>query len=305
MPQIAANGIQLEYEEFGPANGEPILLIMGLGAQLTRWPLGLIEMLSARGYRAIRYDNRDVGLSERLHSAGPANLAELMADLAAGRKPKAAYTLNDMANDAVGLLTGLRIGRAHIVGASMGGMIAQMVAANHPERTLSLTSIMSSTGNGALPPAKPEAMAVLMTRPESQGLEAIVAHGIRAQRTIGSPAYPASDAELRARIEEDFDRAYYPDGFSRQMAAIVASGDRREALKKISAPTIVLHGADDPLVPIEGGRDTAANIDGAELRIVAGMGHDLPTALFPVVVEAIEAAVVRARSSRGEALAAR
>jgi pimeloyl-ACP methyl ester carboxylesterase len=306
MPQIAANGITLEYEDFGPARGEAILLIMGLGAQLTRWPLGLIEMLTARGYRVIRYDNRDVGLSHRFHAAGPANVAQIMADAMAGKAPKAAYTLNDMANDAAGLLAALKIHRAHIVGASMGGMIAQMVAANHPQRTLSLTSIMSSTGNRALPPAKPEAMAVLMTRPESQELEAIILHGMRAQKTIGSPAYPASDAELRARIEEDFRRAYYPDGFSRQMAAIIASGDRREALRKIMAPTVVLHGADDPLVPIDGGRDTAANITGAELRVVPGMGHDLPVELFSVAVEAIEAAATRARaSSTGEALAAR
>lgn len=306
MAQIAANGIKLEYEDFGPVTGEPILLIMGLGAQLTRWPLGLIQMLTARFYRVIRYDNRDVGLSQRFHSAGPANVAQIMADAMAGKPPKSAYTLNDMADDAAGLLDALKIRRAHIVGASMGGMIAQMVAANHPERTCSLTSIMSSTGNRALPPAKPEAMEVLMTRPESQELEAIVTHGMRAQKTIGSPAYPATDAELRARIEEDFRRAYYPDGFSRQMAAIMASGDRREALKKITAPTVVLHGADDPLVPIDGGRDTAANISGAELRIVPGMGHDLPAQVFSAVVEAIEAAAARARSqSTGEALAAR
>jgi pimeloyl-ACP methyl ester carboxylesterase len=210
-----------------------------------------------------------------------------------------------MADDAVGLLDALKIRRAHIVGASMGGMIAQMVAANHPERTLSLTSIMSSTGNHALPQAKPEAMAVLMTRPESQDLAAIVAHGIRAQRTIGSPAYPATDAELGARIQEDFRRAYYPEGFSRQMAAILASGDRRAALKKITAPTVVLHGADDPLVPVDAGRDTAANINGAELRMVPGMGHDLPAALYPVVVEAIEAAAARSRIRLSEALAAK
>ncbi len=306
MAQIAANGIKLEYEDFGPVTGEPILLIMGLGAQLTRWPLGLIQMLTARFYRVIRYDNRDVGLSQRFHSAGPANVAQIMADAMAGKPPKSAYTLNDMADDAAGLLDALKIRRAHIVGASMGGMIAQMVAANHPERTCSLTSIMSSTGNRALPPAKPEAMEVLMTRPESQELEAIVTHGMRAQKTIGSPAYPATDAELRARIEEDFRRAYYPDGFSRQMAAIMASGDRREALKKITAPTVVLHGADDPLVPIDGGPDTAPNISGAELRIVPGMGHDLPAQVFSAVVEAIEAAAARARSqSTGEALAAR
>ena len=305
MPQVTANGIRLEYEEFGHTKDEPILLIMGLGAQLTRWPLGFIEMLTARSYRVIRFDNRDVGLSERFHAPGPANVAQLMAEMLAGKAPNAPYMLNDMADDAVGLLDALKIRSAHIVGASMGGMIAQMVAAGHATRTLSLTSIMSSTGNRALPPAKPEAMAVLMTRPESQELEAIVTHGIRAQRTIGSPAYPASDAELRERIEEDFRRAYYPDGFSRQMAAIVASGDRREALKKITAPTVVLHGADDPLVPVDAGRDTAANIKGAELRIVPGMGHDLPAALYSVVVEAIEAAAARARIRFSEAIAAR
>ncbi len=165
MARIRANGIDLEYEEFGPKTGEPILLIMGLGGQLTRWPLEFIELLTARGYRVIRYDNRDVGLSHKFDSAGPADIPRMMAETALGKKPAAAYTLDDMADDAAGLLDALRIEKAHIVGASMGGMIGQLVAANHPEKTLSLTSIMSTTGNSALPPPKPEAMAVLLNRP--------------------------------------------------------------------------------------------------------------------------------------------
>jgi pimeloyl-ACP methyl ester carboxylesterase len=297
MPQIRANNIAIEVESFGPQSGETILLVMGLGAQLTRWPLGLIEMLTARGFRVIRFDNRDVGLSERFHSAGPANVPQILADVAAGKQPSAAYTLTDMAADAAGVLQALDVKRAHIVGASMGGMIAQMVAARHQAQTISLTSIMSSTGNRAVPPAKPEAMAVLLTRADPSDFEAFIAQGIKSQKTIGSPRYPANEGELRERIIADFKRAYYPDGFSRQMAAIMASGDRREDLRRIAVPTVVLHGADDPLVPVEGGKDTAENIKGAELRIVPGMGHDLPAALFPVVVEAVEAAASRARAT--------
>jgi pimeloyl-ACP methyl ester carboxylesterase len=295
MPQISANNIKLEYEEFGPRSGEPVLLIMGLGAQLTRWPLGLIGLLTAKGYRVIRYDNRDVGLSHRFHAHGPANIAQIMTDRMTGKTPSAAYLVNDMADDAAGLLDALGIDRAHIVGASMGGMIAQMVAANHPKRVLSLTSIMSATGNPATPPAKPEAMAVLTNRPDSTAIEDIVANGIKAQRTIGSPAYPAPEAEMRERIIADFTRAFYPEGFTRQMAAIVASGDRREAVRKIAAPTLVIHGADDPLVPVEGGRDTAENINGAELMIIPGMGHDLPAQLHATVADAIDKVAKRAR----------
>lgn len=296
MAQVEANGITIEAEAFGPASGETILLVMGLGAQLTRWPLALIERLTERGYRVIRYDNRDVGLSHKFHEAGPADIGALMAAAAAGKPLKVAYSLNAMAADGVGVLDAFEVRRAHIVGASMGGMIAQLIAALHPERTLSLTSIMSSTGNPALPPATPEAMAVLMTRPDPNDFEAMIAQGIKAQKTIGSPAYPANEDELRERSIADFKRSNYPDGFGRQMAAIMACGDRRETLKRVQAPTVVLHGADDPLVPVEGGKDTAASIAGAELRIVPGMGHDLPAPLYPVVVEAIEAAAKRARA---------
>jgi pimeloyl-ACP methyl ester carboxylesterase len=296
MAQVKANGITIEAEAFGPPSGETILLVMGLGAQMTRWPLELIEKLTERGYRVIRYDNRDVGLSHKFHEAGPADIGALMAAAATGKPLKVAYSLDAMAADGVGVLDAFGVRRAHIVGASMGGMIAQLIAALHPERTLSLTSIMSSTGNPALPPATPEAMAVLMTRPDPNDFEAMIAQGIKAQKTIGSPAYPANEDELRARSIADFKRSNYPDGFGRQMAAIMACGDRRETLKRIKAPTVVLHGADDPLVPVEGGKDTASSIAGAELRVVPGMGHDLPAPLFPVVVEAIEAAAKRARA---------
>ena len=296
MTQITANRLRIEAETFGPDTGETILLIMGLGAQLTRWPLGLIDLLTKRGYRVIRFDNRDVGLSQKFHEAGPADMAAIMQALAAGQKPVSAYTLHDMAADAAGVLAAFSVQRAHIVGASMGGMIAQLVAVNHPERTLSLTSIMSTTGNPSLPPAKPEAMAVLMTRPPANDFEAFVTHGIKAQKTIGSPGYPTDEAELRARIVADFQRSNYIDGVGRQMAAIAACGDRREVLKGIVAPTVVVHGESDPLVPIEGGRDTAANIRGAEFRSVPGMGHDLPAALYATVSDAIEAAAARSRA---------
>ncbi len=203
MARIHANGIDIEYEEFGPKTGEPILLIMGLGGQLTRWPLEFIELLTARGYRVIRYDNRDVGLSQKLDSAGPADIARIMSDMAQGKKPSAAYTLDDMANDAVGLLDALRIEKAHIVGASMGGMIGQLVAANHAEKTLSFTSIMSTTGNPNLPPSKPEAMAVLMNRPSGNDMQSYIEAGVKAYATIGSPGYPTDEKEIRRRVAEE------------------------------------------------------------------------------------------------------
>jgi pimeloyl-ACP methyl ester carboxylesterase len=220
-------------------------------------------------------------------------MAAIMAARMAGKPVEAAYTLDDMADDAAGLLDALNIARAHIVGASMGGMIAQVFAARHPGKTLSLTSIMSSTGNPDLPPAKPEAMAVLMNRPDPDDFKALVEHAVKSQMTVGSPGYPPDPAMLKRQAVADLNRSTYPVGVSRQMAAIMASGDRRAALKAIKAPTVVLHGLDDPLVPVEGGRDTAANIVDAELREIPGMGHDLPAALYAAVVDAVLAAASR------------
>ncbi len=287
MTQIAANGIQIEYEAYGEPANPPMLLIMGLGAQLTLWPIELVEALVARGYHVIRYDNRDIGLSTKFDSAGMPDMAAVGLALMTGRTPSLPYTLTDMAADAVALLDALGIARAHIVGASMGGMIAQLVAATWPTRVLSLTSIMSTTGNREVPPARPEAMAVLTNRPTSADLPTMLDFGMAAARTIGSPAYPAAEARLRANIERDFTRSFYPVGAARQMAAIMADGDRRERLKAVTAPTLVIHGEADPLVPIEGGKDTANSIAGAKLHLIPGMGHDLPLALVEEVAEAI------------------
>ena len=295
MAQAKVNGIYLEYEVHGPEDGAPLLLIMGLGAQMTRWPALLYEKLVARGMKVVRFDNRDVGLSQKF--AGAPNLADVIAALAAGEEPTLPYTLDDMAADAVGLLDFLGIERAHIAGASMGGMIGQLVAADYPGRVLSLTSIMSTTGNPSLPRATPEAMAVLTTRaPDPMTNEkAFLDHSVRSARTIGSPAFPFDEAFLRARALSDAKRCYEPAGVARQLAAITANGDRRAKLAKITAPVVVVHGEADPLVPVDGGRDTAASIATAELQIVRGMGHDIPPALYDVIVDAIGRAVARAR----------
>ena len=283
-----ANGIEIEYEAFGEPSNPAVLLIMGLAAQLTRWPLPFVEDLVGRGYYVIRYDNRDVGLSTKFDDAPVPALPALIGAMMTGQKPDVPYTLNDMAADAVGLLDALDIRRAHVMGASMGGMIAQLVAATYPDRLLSLTSIMSSTGNPGLPPSKPEAMAVLTSRPTGSDREAAIAHGIRTERVIGSPGYPVEESVLRTRVERDFDRMNYPAGAGRQLAAVVSNGDRRAAIATIKVPTMVIHGADDPLVPVEAGRDTAANIAGAEITEIPGMGHNLPEALIPAVLDAFE-----------------
>ena len=298
MPQVKANGIEIEYESFGPADRDAVLLIMGFSAQLTMWPTELCEELVSRGYRVIRYDNRDVGLSAKLEAKGIPDMEKLFGALMTGAAVEAPYSLDDMAADAAGLLDALKIERAHIVGASMGGMIAQLVAANHPEKTLSLTSIMSNTGNPDLPQGSPEAMgALLAPAPAPDDIEAIIARGINTWKVIGSPGYPTDDQQLRQWVMRDAKRSYYPQGVTRQFAAIVANGDRRPKLKTIKAPTVVLHGADDPLVPVAGGKDTADNIPGAELRVIPGMGHDFPLGLVPVFADAIEAAARRAASA--------
>ncbi|WP_312163049.1 alpha/beta hydrolase [Phenylobacterium sp.] len=297
MPTITANGISLYYEAHGPESGEPILLIMGLGAQMTRWPLGFIELLTARGHHVVAFDNRDCGLSHRFDEAGPADMPAIYGALLKGEKPNAAYLLADMAADAVGLLDALGIRKAHVVGASMGGMIAQTVAAEHPGRVLSLTSIMSTTGNPAVPPATPEASQRLTgVAPDPKAdIEAFLDYGMASAKVIGSPGYPVEPAEQRAQLRADYERAFYPVGVSRQMAAIVASGDRRAALATITAPTIVIHGEDDPLVRKEGGEDTAATIPGATLHLIPGMGHNLPKPLWGPVVDLIGEVTARAR----------
>ena len=287
MARIRANGLDLEYETHGPEHGPPMLLIMGLGAQLTMWPTPFVEALGRRGYRVIRFDNRDCGLSTKFSAAGTPNIYALVLARMFGMRPRVPYTLADMAEDAVGLLDALAIRHAHVVGASMGGMIAQHVAARHPDRVLSLASIMSTTGNPALPRPRREALRVLLRRPRANDLEAAVAHGIRTAKAIGSPRYPVDEAALASRVRAIVSRMHYPPGISRQLAAIISDGDRRAMLRGIRVPTVVIHGTADPLMPVAGGRDTAANIPGARLVEFDGMGHNMPIELIPHIADAI------------------
>ncbi len=298
MARIKAGDLHLEHDAHGDPSGEPLLLIMGLGAQMTRWSQSFVDQLAARGFRVIRFDNRDVGLSDRLDHVGPPDMAAIFGAVSRGEAPPVAYDLSHMAGDAVALLDALGIASAHIVGASMGGMIAQLVAADHPARTLSLTSIMSTTGHPDLPRATPEAVARLgAPAPDPrEDLEAYVAHSIVSARVMGSPAYPVPEAELREQAISTVERAYYPVGFQRQYAAILASPERRSKLAGVTAPAVVIHGKADPLVPVEGGRDTATAIPGAELVEIEGMGHDIPVPLYGAVIDAIVRVAQRART---------
>ena len=287
MPDILANGITIHYDEHGPQGAEPMLLIMGFGAQLTLWPQELVDALVERGFRVFRYDNRDVGLSQKLDGVKAPGIVKMTLLSKLGLTPKVPYTLADMAEDGIGLLDALGIDRAHIVGASMGGMIAQHMVAKYPERCLSYTQVFSTTGNPKLPAARKEALKALVTRPAGDDEAVLVDHGMMLARTIGSPQYPAQEDRLRERVEAGVRRSYYPEGPTRHLSAIVADGDRRAMLRDVTVPTLVLHGEDDPLVPCEGGRDTAACIPGAKLKTIPGWGHDLPLELVDQLAGAI------------------
>lgn len=280
MPTITANNITIAYEDHGDPSHPVILLIMGFGAQLTLWPDEFVEALVGHGFRVIRYDNRDIGLSHKfdgVKAPGPIKLT-ILSKL--GFKPKVPYDLGDMADDGAGLMAALGIERAHIVGASMGGMIAQRFAERHPDKTISLTSIFSTTGNSKVPPADREAIAALTKRPDSLEEEALVKHGVYLSGVIGSPAYPADPARLEERVRATVRRSVYPEGPLRHMAAIIGDGDRTAMLHKLNVPTLVLHGEADPLVKVEGGRATAEAIAGAKLKTYPGWGHDLPVELI-------------------------
>ena len=290
MPQITANGISIEYEAYGDTANPPLLLVMGLGAQLTLWPMEFVEALVARGYYVIRFDNRDIGLSQKFGTHGIPNFRRVALKRMFGLRSKLPYRLTDMAKDAAGLLDALGIAKAHVVGASMGGMIVQLMAIEHPGKVLTMTSIMSTTGNRKVPPARPEAMQALLNRaPAGATLEQVMPIGITVSRAIGSPGYPSDEASLKQRIERDYTRSFYPEGAARQISAIVDDGDRRKRLAKVTTPTLVIHGVDDPLVPVEGGRDTAAAIKGARMLEIDGMGHDLPPELVEQIANAIVA----------------
>lgn len=290
MKRVGANGIELACDEFGSPLDEAILLIAGLGTQMIRWTAPFCLELAGRGYRVIRFDNRDAGCSTHISHCAPPDFGELAAALMAGRMPEVPYTLHDMAADAVGLLDALSIDRAHVVGRSMGGMIAQIMACEHPERVASLTSIMSSTGNPALPPPAPDAMAMMTSpAPDPVSDEAgNLAHSLAFARRIAGQRYPSDEAATRRLLMEEARRAPDRNGFARQIAAIAVAGDRRTRLATVTAPTLVIHGSDDPLFLPACGEDTAGSIPDAEFMLMEGMGHDLPPELYGAVVEAID-----------------
>lgn len=286
MPSVSANGIQIEYETFGESVSPPLLLIIGLAGQLIFWDEELCEQLAQQGHFVIRYDNRDVGLSSKSEEAGVPNMRTIEA-LMQGEAIKPPYTIEDMAEDAVGLLDALGIKKAHLCGMSMGGMIAQTVAIRHPRRVLSLISIYSTTGNPELPQPKPEAMEFLLTPPPEER-EANIEYTLKLFRTIAGPGFPFDEKWHRKMAVQAYDRAFYPQGVARQFAAILAQRNRKAALALISVPTLVIHGTDDPLVPVECGKDTAEAVPGAELKIIDGMGHDLPHGgAWPQIINAI------------------
>jgi pimeloyl-ACP methyl ester carboxylesterase len=276
-----AGEIRLCYETFGEAADPTVLLVMGLGTQMIAWPDEFCADLAGRGFHVVRFDNRDVGRSSRVRAKPPS-----LMQLARRDKKAAAYALEDMAADAVGLLDCLGVERAHVVGASMGGMIAQVLAARHPDRVLSLVSIMSNTGHRWSGQPTAAAMKVLMQRAPADR-DGFIEHMVKTWTTIGSPGFPRDDDELRAELGRAYERGHDAAGTGRQLAAIMASGDRTASLADIRVPTLVIHGEADKLVRISGGRRTAKSIPGARLMTVPGMGHDLPRDVWPRLVDGI------------------
>jgi pimeloyl-ACP methyl ester carboxylesterase len=284
--RIHANGLDFEVEIDGAADAPPVLLIMGLGTQLTAWPPALVRALTDAGFRVIRFDNRDIGLSSKTTVQSP-NLLVQALRFRLGMSVRAPYRLRDMVEDTRGILDALAIQRCDVIGASMGGMIAQGLAAYAPERVRSLVSIMSTTGARRLPQATAKATRALLSRPRSRDHEALVTHFVKVLSVIGSPGFPNAEADLRANISRSLKRSYYPAGSVKHLLAVMASGDRSDEARKIVAPTLVLHGRDDPLVPVEHGRDTAAKIQGAQLRVIDGMGHDFAPGVIKLLSEEI------------------
>jgi len=290
MPTLNANGIRIAFDTAGDPKAPPLLLVHGLGMQLTAWPDEFVEGLVELGFYVIRFDNRDCGLSTKFEQAGVPNLGLAWVKSKLGWPLRAAYRLDDMAEDAIGVLSALGVARAHVVGVSMGGMIAQILAARYPQRILSLTSIMSSSCRRGLPGPDKRVSRLLAKRPaDPADIESIIDHGVRVLRAIGSPAYPTPDKVLRKRVARSVRRSYCPAGVARQMMAVAASGDRCALLRTITAPALVIHGAADPLVPPACGEDTASRIPGARLEIIEGMGHDLPPQLVERLLALIDA----------------
>ncbi|MBA3865796.1 MAG: alpha/beta hydrolase [Solirubrobacterales bacterium] len=289
-----ANGIDLAYQEMGEADGEPLILVMGLATQMIAWDEEFCSLLADRGFRVVRFDNRDTGRSTKIDSAGVPSRIDMMT----GRRASAPYLLRDMAHDSFGLMDHLELDSAHLVGASMGGMIVQAAAIEHPERVRSMVSIMSTTGSRwtGLPSLK--AFGVLLGNPPKDR-DGVIARGIKTFKVIGSPDFPFDEERVRDVAGRSYDRGHSAAGVLRQLHAISASGDRTQDLHSLEVPTTVIHGSRDPLVRPAGGRATARAIPGARLRIIEGMGHDLPRAVWPEVIEAISSNAARAGEAFG------
>jgi pimeloyl-ACP methyl ester carboxylesterase len=281
MPRVTANGIGLEYETVGSSTDPALLLVGGLSAQLIDWQEDFAQRLAGQGFYVIRFDNRDAGKSTWLDNLPVPDIAELLAG-----KGKAPYSLADMGDDATALLGALDIEAAHVVGASMGGMIVQRMVIDHPATVLSMTSIMSTTGDPNVGQISETALASML-RPPATDRESAIAEIVAGYRAIGAPGFPATDEELRARATSSYDRGYHPAGSARQLAALLTASDRTEALHDVRVPVMVIHGEADPLVDISGGRATAAAISGAELLIIPGMGHNQPAGAWPQIIDAI------------------
>jgi pimeloyl-ACP methyl ester carboxylesterase len=283
-----ANGIEIAYDTLGDPNAPPLLLIMGLGGQLINWHEEFCAQLATRGYCVIRFDNRDVGLSTKFDEAGVPDIARLTEAQERGEEVKTPYTLRDMANDAIGLLDALEIDSAHVLGTSMGGRIAQMMAIHHPHRIRTLTSIMASMGETGFPPPKPEALSILLT-PTPTDRVGYIENTVQTSYVLNGPWFPIDELRIRERAEQAFDRGIYPDGVTRQLAALMTAESSKMALNSLRVPALVIHGSDDPLVPKECAMDMANTIPGAKLLIIQGMGHalaDIPQ-IWPQVIDAV------------------
>jgi pimeloyl-ACP methyl ester carboxylesterase len=287
MAKADANGIQIEYETFGEPDSPALLLIMGFGGQLIWWDEQLCQQLAEQGHYVIRYDNRDAGLSSKIEESGASDIMKTIEALMQGEVATPPYTFEDMADDAVGLLDALGIKKAHICGMSMGGEIAQTIAINHPERILSLISIYSRTGDPEEPQAKPEIREIMLTPPPDER-EGYIEHMLKLWRMIAGPGFPFDEKWHRELATKTYDRAYYLQGAAYQFAATLARKNRKPKLGSVSVPTLVMHGADDPVVLVECGKNTAEAIPGAELMIIDGMGHDIPhDGAWPQIIDAI------------------
>jgi pimeloyl-ACP methyl ester carboxylesterase len=277
-----ANGLEFEYETFGDPHETPLVLVAGFAQQLISWDESFCEKLAGRGFHVVRFDNRDIGLSGKVEWAPVPNISAILG----GDTSTRAYTIEDMADDAAGLLDALGFPKAHVVGTSMGGMIAQSLSLRYGDRVTTLASMMSTTGDPSVGHSSPEALALVASRPPSER-DAYIEHGVRVREGLKSPGFPFDVARARERAARGYDRAYYPPGAARQLAAIVSQRDRTEELKRLRVPTTVIHGTDDPLIHISGGEATAHAVPDARFMRVPGMGHDLPEGAWPLIVDAI------------------